>query len=121
MRNELNNLVAFDDYLAEGYNDYEIDENTDELEGDSENDFVFHDGDIYEAVAPRLTAKERKKAQELSLLFGKLNRRPAYKAAVTKFIKVLKSEAKKVVREEGMSPMVLKKMERVTLKDINNK
>lgn len=117
----LKNLVEYDQYLVEGANDYEIDENLldFEIDTDDNDESVFIDGDLYEASKLRMTAKDRKRAQMLSQLFNALNKKPAYKAAVSKFIKVLKMEAKKVVREEQLPPKVLKNLNKVTLRDIN--
>jgi hypothetical protein len=131
----LKNLKSFDEYLNEEYNgsefdseengfesDYEDDEYTDyEDDGsydDEEDDEVFFEGNLYEATAPRLTSKERQKAQDISQLMTALNKRDSYVAAKEKFVKVFRTEAKKTVQELKLNPKVLKKIEKITLKDI---
>lgn len=114
---KLSNLIAFDEYLVEGEDIYEIDENSDLFEDDNDEDFVYSAGAIYEKL--RMTGMQRKRAQNIGHLMMLLNERPAYKAAASKFIKVMKMEAKKTVRENGLPPKVLKQLSKVTLRDLN--
>jgi len=114
---ELNNLKSFDNYLVEGLEDFEINEDSIIFESDSDLE-VFFEGDLYEASAPKMTAKDRKKAQEIGQLMKALNKKSSYKAAKEKFIKIFKKEAKSVVRELKLSPKVLKKLNKVTINDI---
>jgi hypothetical protein len=113
----LRNLKSFDDYLVEGLDDFEINENDVEFESDGEND-VYLDGELYEATAPRLTSKERQKAQEIGRLMTALNKKQSYITAKEKFIKVFKVEAKKTVQELKLNPKVLKKLDKITLRSI---
>jgi uncharacterized protein with NAD-binding domain and iron-sulfur cluster len=65
---ELKNLKSYDQYVAESNEEViNIDEDSILFESDDEKEIYF-EGDLYEAAAPKLTAKERKKAQEIGQL-----------------------------------------------------
>ena len=114
---KLSNLIAYDEYLVEGEENFEIDENSSVFESDDSDDLVYSAGNLYEAL--RMTGQQRKRAQNIGELMSLLNKRPAYMAAAAKFIKIMKVEAKKTVRENGLNPKVLRQLEKVTLRDIN--
>ena len=106
------NLDSLEEYL-----DYdEIDANM--LFEDDEDELVFHNGELLEASAPRMTAKERQLGHNIGRLMTALNKRPAYNSAKQKFIKVFKTEARKTVKDNNLSPMVLKKLDKITLREI---
>lgn len=139
----MNHVKLFNDYLLEGDSSYQVCESCgkkhkmaefgscpyandeegyegdDYFDDDNEDDNeIYYDGNLYEAMAPKLTAKERQKAQDIAQLMTALNKKESYVTAKEKFVTIFKKEALKVVKELGLKPKVLNKLDKVTIKDI---
>jgi len=112
----LENLKSFEEYLEESsYNEYDNELNEDE----DEDNLIYHDGELMLVEAgPRLNAKQRQKAEDIGQLMTAMNKRQGYIAAKDKFVKVFHKEAKAVAQDLKLNPMVLKKLDKITLRDL---
>lgn len=104
----MENILNLNQYLLEM-------EETDAEAVDMEDvDGEEGDEEVYEAL--RRTAKQEAIGNEIRVLMMELNKNERYSAAKEKFLKLFRMESKRIVKEKGLHPNMIKQMTKVKLR-----